>query len=94
LILLEAGPEAQWAEHEYLIATTLVEPYYLAYATALSYYGYSERQPNPVWITTTRRKRPTTIEGLTYRLVITERAQVIGLHHRTVQTAITCIGET
>lgn len=69
LIPLEAGPEARWAEHEYLIAATLVDPYYLAYATALSYYGYSERQPNPVWIATTQRKRPTTIGGTVYRFV-------------------------
>ena len=69
LIPLEAGPEAQWAEHEYLVAAALIQPYYLAYATALSYYGYSERQPRPVWIATTRRKRPVTIQGSTYRFV-------------------------
>ena len=69
IIPLAAGPEAQWAEHEYLIAASLVEPYYLAYATALHYYGYSERPLNPVVIATTRRKRPITIEGLTYRFV-------------------------
>jgi len=55
LIPLEAGPEAHWAEHEYLIGAALVRPYYLAYTTALHYYGYSERQPRPVWIATTRR---------------------------------------
>jgi predicted transcriptional regulator of viral defense system len=69
MVPLEAGPEAEWAEHEYLIASTLIEPYYVAYGTALSYYGYSERQPSPVWIATTRRKRPTTIEGVEYRFV-------------------------
>lgn len=41
LLPLEAGPEVHWAEHEYLLAAALVSPYYLAYATALSYYGYS-----------------------------------------------------
>jgi len=69
LIPLEAGPEAQWAEHEYLVAATLVRPYYLAYTTALNYYGYSERQPRPVTIATTRRKRPVIIEGITYHFV-------------------------
>jgi predicted transcriptional regulator of viral defense system len=69
LIPLAAGPEAHWAEHEYLVAAALVQPYYLAYATALHYYGYSERQPQPLWIATTRRKRPVTIEGRTYRFV-------------------------
>ncbi|MGQ9490625.1 MAG: nucleotidyl transferase AbiEii/AbiGii toxin family protein [Anaerolineae bacterium] len=61
LIPLEAGSQAQWGEHELLVAATLVQPYYLAYATALHYYGYSERQPRPIWIATTQRKRPVTV---------------------------------
>jgi predicted transcriptional regulator of viral defense system len=69
VIPLAAGPEAQWAEHEYLIAASLVTPYYLAYATALHYYGYSERPLNQIIIATTRRKRPVTIDGLRYRFV-------------------------
>lgn len=69
LIPLESGPEAQWAEHEYLIAAALVQPYYLAYATALSFYGYGEREPRPIWIATTRRKRAVTTEHITYRFV-------------------------
>lgn len=69
-----AGPEAEWAaessaEHEYLIAASLVEPYYLAYATALHYYGYTERVPEPIIIATTRRKRPVTVDDRTYRFV-------------------------
>ncbi len=69
IVPLAAGPEAEWAEHEYLIAASLVESYYLAYATALHYYGYTERPPDPVTIATTRRKNPVTIDGLTYRFV-------------------------
>lgn len=69
IVPLAAGPKAEWAEHEYLIAASLVESYYLAYATALHYYGYSERPPDPVVVATTRRKRSVTIEGLTYRFV-------------------------
>lgn len=83
LIPLAAGPEAQWAEHEYLVAAALVEPYYLGYATALNYYGYSERQPRPVWIVTTRRKRRVTIEGIAYRFVTVGERKFFG--HTTVQ---------
>lgn len=64
-----AGPEAEWAEHEYLIAASLAEPYYLAYATALHYYGYTDRIPDPIIIATTRRKRPVTIDNRTYQFV-------------------------
>ncbi len=69
LLPLAAGPEPHWAEHEYLIAASLVEPYYLAYATALSYYGYTERPLSPVFIATIRRKRPVAIDGVTYRFI-------------------------
>ena len=69
LIPLEAGPDARWAAHEYRVAASLVAPYYLAYATALHYYGYTERRPGQVWIATTRRKRPLVVEGIRYRFV-------------------------
>ena len=78
LIPLEAGSQAQWGEHELLVAATLVQPYYLAYATALHYYGYSERQPRPIWIATTRRKRPVTVNGVPYRFVTLEAHKFFG----------------
>jgi predicted transcriptional regulator of viral defense system len=78
LIPLEAGPEAHWATHEYLVAAALAQPYYLGYATALHYYAFTERQPRPVWIVTTRRKRPVTIEGTTYRFVTLSEHKFFG----------------
>jgi predicted transcriptional regulator of viral defense system len=78
LIPLEAGSEAHWGEHEFLIAAALVQPYYLAYATALNYYGYSERQSRPVWIATTQRKRPVAIEDTLYRFVTLSEHKFFG----------------
>jgi predicted transcriptional regulator of viral defense system len=78
LIPLEAGPDVHWAEHEYLTAAALVQPYYLAYATALHYYGFVERQPRPLWIATTRRKRRVTVEGVTYRFVTLNQRKFFG----------------
>ena len=69
ILPLAAGPDAQWAEHEYLIASSLVTPYYLAYATALRYYGYSERPLDPVMIASTQRKQPVRIDNVMYRFV-------------------------
>lgn len=78
LLPLAAGPEPQWAEHEYLIAAALVQPYYLAYATALHYYGYTERRSNSIIVATTRRKRPRAIGGLTYRFVSLSPSRFFG----------------
>ena len=38
-------------------------------ATALAYYGYTERGLNPIWIATTRWRRSAVVEGITYRFV-------------------------
>jgi predicted transcriptional regulator of viral defense system len=78
IVPLAAGPEAEWAEHEYVIAASLVDPYYLAYATALHYYGHTERRPDPILVATTRRKRPVTVDGLTYRFVTLTRHKFFG----------------
>lgn len=78
LIPLEAGPEAQWAEHEFRIAATLTSPYYLAYATALSYYGYTERALNPIWIATTHTRKPLVLDGITYRFVSLNERKFFG----------------
>ncbi len=92
IVPLEAGPEPVWAEHEYLVAASLVSPYYLAYATALHYYGYTERTPDPLIVATTRRKQPVTIEGVTYRFVTLTPHRFFGyeaieLRGQTVQMA-------
>lgn len=78
IIPLEAGPEAQWAEHEYLVAASLASPYYLAYATPLHYYGYSDLPLNPVTIAVTRRKRSVAIGGLTYQFVAIKSEKFFG----------------
>jgi predicted transcriptional regulator of viral defense system len=78
LIPLEAGPDAQWAEHEYLIAASLTAPYYLAYATPLHYYGYSDLPLDPVTVAVIRRKRPVTINNLTYRFITVKPHKFFG----------------
>lgn len=78
MIPLEAGPEVRWAEHEYVMASVLVSPYYLTYATALHYYGYSERLPRQVWIATTRRKRSVSVNDLDFRFVYLRKHKFFG----------------
>jgi predicted transcriptional regulator of viral defense system len=93
LIPLEAGPEAQWAEHEFRIAATLSAPYYLAYATALAYYGYTERALDPIWIATTRARRPVVLDGITYRFVGLHARKLFGYTHIQVLDTPVAIAE-
>ena len=88
IIPLAAGPEAVWSEHEYLIAASLVDLYYLAYATALHYYGYTEKVPDAIIIATTQRKHPVTIDDLTYRFVTLSPHKFFGY------AAISLLGES
>jgi predicted transcriptional regulator of viral defense system len=85
ILPLEAGPEGRYGEHEYLIAASLVQPYYLAYATALHHYGYTERRPPAIYIATTTQKQPLTVMGVCYRFVTLSQHKFFGL----TQTAVT-----
>jgi len=93
LIPLEAGPEAQWAEHEFRIAAALVAPYYLAYATALAHYGYTERALNPIWIATTRAREPLILDGITYRFVGLNARKFFGYTHIQVMETLIALAE-
>jgi len=79
ILPLAAGLEGIYTEHEFIIAGKLVSPYAIAYGTALRYYGYSDRLSRIVYVATTRRKRPLTIHGLTYRFVTVSPARFFGI---------------
>jgi len=53
---LEAGEHGaqSYTVHSFIIASHLVEPYYLSHWTALNHYGYTEQTPPAVYITTTK----------------------------------------
>lgn len=67
---LEAGLEGQWAVHEFVIASHLIQPGYVGYRSTLNFYGYTEQVSRTVFIASTRRKRPVEIDGTTYRFVL------------------------
>lgn len=57
VIPLEAGPERQWSEDSYLIATELVQPAAIAYWSALRHWNWTEQIPRIVYVQTTKRKK-------------------------------------
>jgi predicted transcriptional regulator of viral defense system len=76
MLPFEAGREGEWTEHEFIIASYLIQPYYVGFRSALNYYGYTEQISRIVFIASTSRKlRPALeISGVTYRFVyVTER---------------------
>lgn len=71
ILPFEAGPEGEWTEHEFIIASYLIKPYYIGFRSALNYYGYTEQVSRTVFIVSTRRKSKPALEisGVTYRFV-------------------------
>ena len=71
ILPFEAGREGEWTEHEFIIASHLIKPYYIGFRSALSYYGYTEQVSRVVLVASTRRKLKASLEisGVTYRFV-------------------------
>ena len=53
LVAGELGAQS-YTVHSFIIASHLVEPYYISHWSALNYYGYTEQTPPAVYITTTK----------------------------------------
>ena len=76
----EAGHEGEWTEHEFIIASYLIQPYYIGFRSALNYYGYTEQVSRTVFVASTRRKfkRALEIAGVTYRFVCMSQHKFFG----------------
>jgi len=81
MLPLEAGREGEWSEHEFIIASYLVQPYYIGFRSALNFYGYTEKVSRTVFVASTRRKLKSTLElsGVTYRFVYMTAAKFFGI---------------
>ena len=80
ILPFEAGREGEWTEHEFIIASYLIEPYYIGFRSALNYYGYTEQVSRTVFIASTRRKLKSSMEisGVTYRFVYMSERKFFG----------------
>jgi predicted transcriptional regulator of viral defense system len=87
ILPFEAGREREWTEHEFIIASYLIEPYYVGYRSALNYYGYTEQVSRTVYISSTRRKLKSSLEisGVTYRLVNMPERKFFGFKQVTIE---------
>lgn len=67
-------PPAAWktgriTEEGIIIASYLVETYYVSYWTALDFYGWTEQPSLTVFIASTKLKRPVELKGTTFKFV-------------------------
>ncbi|CDK40143.1 MULTISPECIES: type IV toxin-antitoxin system AbiEi family antitoxin [unclassified Halorubrum] len=69
ILPLAAGENAVYTEHEFVIASALVEPMYIGYWSAMNHHGLTEQMSRTVYIVTTERAQDREIHGVTYRPV-------------------------
>lgn len=80
ILPFEAGREGEWSEHEFIIASYLIEPYYIGFRSALNYYGYTEQVSRTVFIASTHRKMKLELDisGVRYRFVYMAERKFFG----------------
>ncbi len=77
IIPLSAGIKAMYAEHEFIIAS-LFKPSYIAYWSALNYYGFTEQIPNKVFVATTKRIGSRKIFGMEFKFIYLSKRKFFG----------------
>ena len=78
IIPLEAGEKGEFTEHEFIIASDLVEPYYIGFFSALNFHGFTEQVPYTVFVATTKQKASLDLHGLNYHFITLTETKFFG----------------
>lgn len=68
-LILPLESERESGYPQLIIASHLVNPYYISCNSALAHYGYLKKNPQTLFIATTKRKKDLSINGCEYRFV-------------------------
>lgn len=69
LIPARAGVDGCWAEYPWAVLPSLLDVYYVAFLTAMNYWGMTEQIPYTVFVATTKRRRNLEYGGQRFRFV-------------------------
>lgn len=71
IVPLEAGPDRQWGEDSYVLATYLVDPAAISYWSAVRYWNLTEQVPRVTYVQTTAdlREHRKKVLGIRFRFV-------------------------
>jgi predicted transcriptional regulator of viral defense system len=87
ILPLAAGENAVYTEHEFVIASALVEPMYVGYWSAMNHHGLTEQLSRTVYIVTTERTSEREIHGVTYRPVSLTEQKFFGYRPTAVESS-------
>lgn len=81
LIIPLGAEKGKYTLNEFVIGSLLVEPYCIAYWSALHHYGLTEQIPNTVFIQTTAQKKNQQLDifGVTYRFIRIKPEKMFGI---------------
>jgi predicted transcriptional regulator of viral defense system len=86
IVPLSAGVSAHYTEHEFVIASRLVSPYYIAYWSALNFHGFTEQTPFTVFVATTKRTKNREVLNTKYNFVTLSKRKFFGFEPTAVST--------
>jgi predicted transcriptional regulator of viral defense system len=64
ILPLAAGMEGAYTAHEFVLASRLVQPYAIAYWSALHFHGFTEQAPQVVAVLSPQRRRDVAVDEL------------------------------
>jgi len=87
LIIPLGAEKGKYTLHEFVIGSTLIEPYSIAYWSALNYYGFTEQIPTTVFLQTTARKKNQDIKvfGVKYQIVKIKKEKMFGIRKEWIE---------
>ena len=78
IVPLEAGEKGEFTEHEFIIASKLIDPYYIGFLSALNFHGLTEQVPYTVFVATTKQKDLFELHGMNYQFVTLTKDKFFG----------------
>lgn len=78
IVPLSAGSKPHYTEHEFVIASHLVSPYYIGYWSALNFHKFTEQTPLQVFVATTKRIKNKEILSTKYNFITVRRKKFFG----------------
>lgn len=69
ILPLDAGLEAVYTEHEFIIASSLIQPYYIGFWSALNFYGLTEQVSRIIYVASIKQKHALTLQGVTFQFI-------------------------
>jgi predicted transcriptional regulator of viral defense system len=78
LLPLEAGPRSIHGTHPFKIIRSLINPYYIGFASALNHHGISEQVGRTIFVATTKRKKIIEFQSYKFHFVTLAKNRFFG----------------